>query len=60
MKKSGMYRIVSYTAMQKIVNLRFFSSRLADTLCDELATKEEYAFVRDCIEFRELMAEMRS
>lgn len=37
-----------------------FSSRLADTLCDELATKEEYAFVRDCIEFRELMAEMRS
>ncbi|MFR7491218.1 MAG: hypothetical protein ACLUXK_03625 [[Ruminococcus] torques] len=24
MKKSGMYRIVSYTAMQKIVNLRFF------------------------------------
>ena len=55
-----MYRIVSYTAMQKIVNLRLFSSRLADTLCDELATKEEYAFVRDCIEFRELMAEMRS
>ena len=35
-----------------------FSSRLADTLCDELATKEEYAFVRDCAEFRELMAQI--
>lgn len=34
------------------------SSRLADTLCDELAGKEEYAFIRDCAEFRELMAQM--
>lgn len=38
----------------------FFSSRLADTLCDELANKEEYAFVRDCVEFKELMAQMSS
>ncbi len=37
-----------------------FSSRLADTLCDELARKEEYAFVRDCVEFKERMAQMSS
>lgn len=36
----------------------FLSSRLADTLCDELANKEEYAFIRDCSEFRELVAQM--
>lgn len=36
------------------------SSRLADTLCDELASKEEYAFIRDCVEFGELMAQMSS
>lgn len=36
----------------------FFSSRVADILCDELASKEEYAFIRDCAEFRELMAQM--
>lgn len=31
------------------------SSRLADILCEELANKEEYAFIHDCVEFKELM-----
>ncbi len=38
----------------------FSTSRLADTLCEELAGKEEYAFIRDCVEFEELMAQMSS
>lgn len=37
-----------------------FPNRLADTLCEELAGKEEYAFIHDCAEFRELMAQMGS
>lgn len=38
----------------------FFSSRLANRLCDELTSKEEYTFIRDSVEFRELMAQMSS
>ena len=29
--------------------------KIADSLCEELSTGEEYAFLRDCTEFRELM-----
>ncbi len=36
------------------------SSRLVDTLCDALGSKEEYAFIRDGVEFKELMAQMSS
>lgn len=36
------------------------SSRVADTLCDELETKEEYEFIRDCPELKELIEQMRS
>ena len=31
------------------------SSKVANTLCDELRNKDEYAFMRDCPEFKELM-----
>lgn len=44
----------------KVSGSTLFSSRLADILCDELASKEEYAFIRDCVEFKELMAQMSS
>lgn len=38
----------------------FFSSRQATVLWEELTNKEEYAFIRDCAEFRELMEQMSS
>lgn len=38
----------------------FLSSRIADSLCVELSTKEEYAFIRDCPEFEELLAQVRN
>ncbi|MGI5824627.1 MAG: helix-turn-helix domain-containing protein [Bacillota bacterium] len=38
----------------------FLSSRIADTLCDELINNEEYAFLRECAEFEKLMAEINS
>lgn len=38
----------------------WLSSRLAKTITDELANKEEYTFLSDCVEFRELMAQMSS
>lgn len=38
----------------------FLSSRLADIFRDELVNKEEYTFIRDCVEFKELMAQMSS
>ena len=34
------------------------SSKVAASFCEELSNNAEYAFLRDCIEFRELMAKM--
>lgn len=34
------------------------SSKVADSLCEELNSKDEFAFMRDCADFRELMAQM--
>lgn len=34
------------------------SSKVADSLCEELNSKDEFAFMRDCTDFRELMAQM--
>ena len=34
------------------------SSKVADSLCEELNRKDEYAFLRDCAEFEELMRKM--
>ena len=36
------------------------SSKVADSLCEELNSKDEFAFMRDCTEFRELMTQMNS
>ncbi|MGI5959127.1 MAG: helix-turn-helix domain-containing protein [Massiliimalia sp.] len=36
----------------------FLSSKIANYFCEELASKEEFAFMRDCPEFQKLMAEM--
>lgn len=36
----------------------FVSGKIADILCEELNTKEEYAFLRDCTEFKELVEEI--
>lgn len=38
----------------------FLSNRIADSLCNELSTKEEYVFIRDCADFEELMAQVRN
>ena len=35
-----------------------FSGKLANFFCGELIAQDEYAFIRDCAEFRELMAGM--
>lgn len=35
------------------------SSKLADLICDELVNNEEYAFIRDMAEFRELMKHLK-
>jgi transcriptional regulator with XRE-family HTH domain len=35
-----------------------FSGKLANFFCGELIAQDEYAFIRDCAEFRELMDEM--
>ena len=32
-----------------------FSGKLANFFCGELFAQDEYAFIRDCAEFRELM-----
>ena len=37
----------------------FLSSRLVDILCQELSTKEEFAFLQDTAEFQALMTEMQ-
>lgn len=34
------------------------SSKVADSLCEELNSKDEFAFMRDCAEFEELMKHM--
>ena len=34
------------------------SSKVADSFCEELNSKDEFAFMRDCTDFRELMAQM--
>lgn len=36
----------------------FLSGKLADTLCGELACKEEYSFLNNCAEFKELIAQI--
>lgn len=36
-----------------------FFSKLAKTITDELANSEEYAFLRDGSEFKELMAQLK-
>lgn len=36
------------------------SSKVANSFCEELSNNAEYAFIRDCTEFRELMAQMSS
>lgn len=38
----------------------FFSGKLAKTITDELIDNEEYAFLRGCSEFEELMAQLES
>ena len=38
-----------------VIGSAFFSSKMAKTITDELANNEEYAFLRDSTEFRELM-----
>lgn len=34
------------------------SSKVADSLCEKLNSKEEFVFMRDCAKFRELMTQM--
>lgn len=36
------------------------SSKVADSLCEELNSKDEFAFMRDCMEFRKLITQMNS
>ncbi len=38
----------------------FFSIRIAENLCAELSIKEEYAFLRDCADFEEMMAQFKT
>lgn len=40
-------------------NSMFFSSKLAKTFTDELANNEEYTFLREGSEFKELMAQLK-
>lgn len=35
------------------------SSKLLDTFCDELSSKEEYDFLRSSAEFRELITQLK-
>ncbi|MDO4280142.1 MAG: helix-turn-helix transcriptional regulator [Peptococcaceae bacterium] len=34
------------------------SSKVVDSLCEELNSKDEFAFIRDCADFKKLMAQM--
>lgn len=38
----------------------FLSSKIADSFCMDLSTKEEYSFIGDCAEFKELMAQIKT
>ena len=38
----------------------FLSSRIADSFCMELSSKEEYAFLRGCTDFEKLLIQVRN
>lgn len=48
-------KLYQYTEGNDVTSL---SSKVATSFCEELSNKAEYAFIRDCTEFRELMTKM--
>lgn len=50
--------IYSVTLYLEGADMTALSNRVVVSFCEELSSKEEFAFMRDCTEFKELITQM--
>lgn len=50
--------IYSVTLYLKGADMTALSNKVVVSFCEELNSREEFAFMRDCTEFKELMTQM--